>query len=306
MKVKKKKKLARWQKEQKQKKKKDTQQWLWLGGLFIFFIFLLVLAAVLWKKAKLSVWDGKSTFSVVFLEKNEAVIKSYQSKDQRWLELKLPLNSLVKVPFGYGEYQLKNVYDLGQLDGRGGELLRRTMQETMGLWIQGWMVKEKDRDTNLSWLDQWRLWLVQKWGVDKKVDYELEFNPAFIKEKLNDNTDVFKIEQGRLDELINQEFFDSEIVSERLTVAIVNNTDVDDIARIAARLVSNLGSEVVWLGNSGEDLESSKIITADEDFEKSATSYVLSKALGIREITTGEVIDYRADIVVMLGRDYVK
>jgi len=306
MKVKKKIKLARWQKEQKQRKKKNAQQWLWLGGLFIFFIFLLVLAAVLWKKAKLSVWDGKSTFSVVFLEKDEAMIISYQPEEKRWLELKLPLNTLVKVPFGYGEYQLKNVYDLGELDRKGGELLRRTMQETMGLWIQGWVIKEEDRDTNLSWLDQWRLWLVKKWRTDKKIEYELEFESAFIKEKLNDNTDVFKIEQGRLDELINQEFFDSEIIGERLTIAIVNNTEVDDVARIAGRLASNLGGEVVWLGNGEEDLENSKIIIANEDFKKSAISYVLSRALGISEIAVGEVIDYRADIVVMLGRDYVK
>jgi len=291
MKVKKKNKLARWQKEQKQKKKENVQQWLWLGGLFILFIFLLVGAAVLWKKARLSVWDGRSTMSVIYLKKDEAVMESYQPAEQRWLELKIPLNALVKVPFGYGEYQLKNVYDLGELDGKGGELLRRTMQETMGLWVQGWVIKGKNKSTNLSWLDQWRLWLVKKWKVDKKIDYELKFNPAFIKEKLNDGTDVFKIEEKRLDELINQEFFDSQIIDEQLTIAIVNNTEVDGIAGIVGRLASNLGGEVVWLGNGEGNLENSKMIIADEDFKKSTTSYVLGKALRISEIIVGEVID---------------
>ena len=48
------------------------------------------------------------------------------------------------------------------------------------------------------------------------------------------------------------------------------------------------------------------MIIADEDFKKSTTSYVLGKALRISEIIVGEVIDYRADVVVMLGKDHVK
>jgi hypothetical protein len=299
--------VSRWRREQKNRKIKLAQKRAWLGVGFLLALFCLVGVSWLWRKAALSVWDGRSVISLVRQNEKQIVLSSYQPDGQRWIDFVIPGNVLLEVPFGYGEYQLKNVYSLGKLENRGGELLRRTVQEMMAVPVDGWTVEIKEaKETNLSWWDRLRLWVVERWLARKTVKYQLKSVGALRQEKLSDGSQVYRIEERFLDEMVNEEFFNRQISNEELAVAVVNASEVSGLAKIAARLAANLGSKVVWLGNSEVESDSSLILVAKADLKTSATVRRLKQAFKIAALQVGDVSEYRADVVIRLGKDYAQ
>jgi len=288
----------------KQQVRAQTRLGLGLLGIIV----CLVGFSYFFQAARKSVWDGRSMINLVIQEEEgEIRLESFRLDKQRWTKLIIPENTQIEVPFGYGQYQLKNVYSLGKLDERGGELLRRTTQDMLALPVQGWLVKQTGtRQTNLSWWDKWRLWIAKTWQVRKQVEIRLVETGAWVEARLKDNSLVYRVESRLLDELINQEFFNQQIAEEGLTVAVVNSSGAEGLARTVTRLVTNLGSQVVWVGNDEQVLEASKILVGTKDLIKSVTVEALVDGLGIVTVEPGEVSGYRADVVIMLGLDYAQ
>jgi hypothetical protein len=207
---------------------------------------------------------------------------------------------MVKVGFGFGEYQLKNVYALGRLEGQGGRVLRRAVEDTMGIAVAGWVV---EGETNLTWWDNLRLRRQAQMLTKKKTVIELNQEPALTEEILSDGGEVFIVSQVLLDELVNQLVFDETIVKEGWSLAVLNASGVEGVAKNAARLLANLGGEVRLVSNL-DNQEKSQILVAGKDVLGSYTVKQLARILGIKETGLGDVGEYRSEVVVVIGQDY--
>ena len=254
-------------------------------------------------KAKGSVWDGQSVLTMVSQNDDQLELISFFPLQNRWLTLEIPGNTVSLVSSGYGEYQLKNVYDLGRLDDNGGELLRRTIQEMLAVPVHGWSVA---RDSNLTWWDNWRLSRAKHLIRTKKNRLNNDSQQSiWNQETLNDGSQIYRVNQGLIEELINKNFIDQKVVDEGLSMAILNGSQASGTAAVVGRLIANLGGEVVLIGNR-DQLEQSYIMVTSADQINDYTVKVLQRDLGIARIEIGDTMEHRADLVVVLGEDYCR
>jgi len=297
-----KKRPAKWRQAQKQKTTERKVKQTVLGLCFIGLILMLTGFNWLWQKASLSLWDGRANFGVVEAEEAGFKLKIYLPSEPARLEMVIPENVMVWMSRDLGEYQLKSVFELGELDqGNGGKLLTRTVQEMMGVGVKGFKVKDR---TNLSWWDEWRLlWFKLKNSQLKAVNLK---ELGVLEEKsLNDGGKIYRLNEGLMDEWLNQNLFDWKIVEEDLSIALVNASGVEGVAKTVSRLVSNLGGEVRLLRN-GDVSEKSRILVGKQEDKKLRTVKVLSGVLGIKEVVVGEVEDFRTQMVIFIAKDYTE
>ena len=296
------KKQTGWKGEQSKRKLKENRVRLGLGIGFLSVIFGLVLIGFLWKKARNSIWDGQSRLVVVSQFEGNLKADVLLPEQKRRVEFKIPLELVVKVPFEYGEYQVGKVFELGELDGVGGKLLTRSTQNLLGVEVVGFRIGNK---TNLTWWDSLR-WKEQIWFRSKKTSSINLANSSGISEvTLGDDTKAYEAREILIDELINLELFDQRVVKERLSVAIVNATGVNDIAHQTARIMTNLGGEVNLVTNQ-DIAESSVVVVRNKDLIRSETVKGLVRLLSVTEVKVEENNDYRAEVVVVIGKDYVR
>jgi len=283
------------------KRKKKRKQIVW-GVIFLGLVSCLVGISWLWQKARGSIWDGQTSLGVVYQVKDRLSLVIIMPDYLRRVELVIPGNTMVKSGFGYGEYQLKNVYELGGLEGQGGRVLSRAVENLMAVGVTGWQAGEV---TNLSWWDRLRLWWCQEFKLKKKTVVELSQQSAFKAETLGDGAEVFRVSQVLVDELVNRLVFEEKLVEEGLIVAVLNASQAEGVAKNMGRIIANLGGEVRLISNL-ESQSESRLLVAKKEWRDSYTAKRLQGILGVEEIGLGEIDEYRADIVVMVGEDYTK
>jgi len=294
------KKQPKWKKEQKKKKAQEKKSRVILGIFFLISIFLLVMGGILWKKTKNSIWDGKSNISIVYQDDNRIRLKILLTETNKVILFNIPKTTLVQAGFGYGEYQLKNIYKLGNLEGYGGKVLSRAISDLLGINIKGFAVK---KDTNLTWWDKWRVLWFEKLTAKKKGVFDLGKHEAFNKEKTSGGIEVFRVSDILIDEFVNREMFDERLVNESLSMAVLNASGVEEMAKNVSRIISNAGGEVRLVSNL-ENKDNSKILIADKKNKDAFTIKFLKSIVLVNEIEIADIIEYRSDIVLIIGKDY--
>ena len=253
-----------------------------LGLWFLLLITVVLLGTAGFKAVKQSVWNGKDRLSLIALSGDRIELINLIPSQKKQLIWEVPSDLVVEVPSGYGPYQLKKVFTLGELDKKGGELLLKTTSNLFGLKVSAYRVEGK---TNLSWWDSLRI----NWFNRTK---------AFQTSRLD-----LSGQMGRIDQIVNESLFDQVIAREAVPVAVLNATGVAGEANQVARLITNLGGQVVTIGNSEEDKEESEIWIVSDDLKSSATLAFLESILGSVSVKIEpKVIEYRADIVVIVGK----
>lgn len=268
-------------------------------------VMALVLAAGLaigfYKTWKGSVWDGQSRISLALVAP-AVTVASFDPQEQSLVFLTFPPQAHIEAGRGYGDYLIDSIYPLGEMEGkgRGGSLLAQSLQENLGLVIDGhattfkagetkkdfltglFNLLQNQGETNLSRWDVFRLW----WAVGN------------IKE---DRVRLLKLEAPlapeRLERMMSQYFGDEKIREEALTIAVLNATGQSGLATKAARIITNLGGRVIGLG----DIENEKCqITSPRKDKNSHTVRRLVKIFGCP--WAGEnLLGQRADVVLILG-----
>ncbi|MCX6816473.1 MAG: LytR C-terminal domain-containing protein [Candidatus Beckwithbacteria bacterium] len=264
----------------KQFKKPRQQKVVWKKYLTFFLIFtsILVGGAVGIKEVKASLWDGQTNFAWVEQDKDIKVILLIPQQKKE-VAFAISAEALAKVGFGFGEYRLGKVFDLGELEKKGGKLLARTAQDLLGIGVTGWQIGGK---SNLSHWDRLRIAWFRTWqekGRVRKIDW-----------------------QQSSDDLIHQAVFDEKIAAEGLTVAVLNATDTEGVGNALSRQIDNLGFEVTLIGNKDNEKQSYFLI--NERFKNKQALLSLRKWLNINLVKYGDVDEYRSDIVVVVGEDY--
>ena len=260
---------------------KTKNRSVWKKYLVIFLLGLGILVGGAWmaREVKISLWDGKNDFAWVEQAADEIKVVLLIPGQKKEVNFIISEETLVKVGFGFGEYRIGKVFELGELEKKGGKLLTRTVQDLLGVGISGWKIGGK---SNLSSWDRIKIWWFRSWQ-EKEAVKKISW-------------------QSQEDELVRQNVFDEQIAAEGLTVAVLNATDSEGVGNTLSRRINNLGFEVTLIGN--KDNEQKSYILVNDHFKDKAALESLKKWLNIGSVKFGDVNEYRSDIVVVVGEDY--
>lgn len=284
-----------------------------------------------WKlpSSRSSFWDGTFNLNVLVRSKGISFV-SFNPKEEVVKIINIPDITFINVVAGFGKWQVSSIYDLGEgQKGFGGEvLLKKSLSVFFGLPVDGFLdlsdkysqmptvdlIDEIRRNpfalfnilptlkTDLTPFELIRLKLALS-GVrfDKITEVNLENTGVLEKFKLPDGTLVYTTEDQRLDSILS-DMADSQVKSEHKTIAIFNATDHPQLAQKAARLVTNIGGDVIIVSNGQSKLKTSQVIG-----EKSKTLERLQQIFetdGKIDPNLKDLVSSRAQINLFLGEDF--
>lgn len=309
---------------------------LTLGVIYAWYYFTRPLAQASGTFGADISWNGTTPLNLLWLEVedigNETApltnlsIVSLNPTLERFTVVKLPLEHRVYLP-SQGKQPLKTIYGAGNLldPKRGTELTAKNASYLLGIPIDGYLLvgegglrqlsklfdggslKEYLSIKNITLLPQivglahgylrtnlslselgrivYFLWRVRpsKMGIT-----------TLKPEDFND--------QAALDQRLYSFIEDKNLVQERLKIQILNGTPKHGLAAFAARMVKNMGGEVIRLGNyERQDLTKGFLVLNESG---SYTARRLAYIFGVVDSRPPKSsIEKRADITVILGSE---
>ncbi len=310
-----------WRSVQRQSKikKKTKLALLVLGFLLSFFLLSGLIRAAKLIHSSNYTWNGEFNLTLVF--RKPLSISSYNPKEKKVTILTIPDATLIDVPFGFGLWQARSIYNLG-----GDKLLKTSLSKFFGIHIDALASEDlvdlfrrnlfsgisslPYLDSDLTPLELVRL-KISLIGVrfDKVKRIDLMDLMVLEKQKLLDGTEVFVADPIRLDSILS-DFVDFEIKKEHLSVAVFNATDKPLLAKDAKRLIENLGGNVIVTQNAPRILEKSYVEGLDSKTLKRLIQIFDQGCYGLKakcdKIARADlgVVESRAQIIVVLGQDF--
>lgn len=272
-------------------------------------------------------WNEEFNLNLL-VRSSEISILSLNPKEEKVIIVNIPEETFLEVPYGFGSWQLRAIYELGETQkGVGGhKLLADTLTNFLAIPIDGFLdlsglsprrstieivdILRKnpvfmlnllsDLKTNLTVWELLRLDLkLSRVRFDKVEELSLDKLDVLDKENLPDGTPIFTGDPVKLDSALS-DLADPAITSEYKTIAVFNGTSKGQLAVKWARLIRNLGGNVIITGNT-EETKNTKVTGV-----KSATLKRLQQIFGSTDIKDSEgTSTSRAQINLLLGEDYV-
>lgn len=282
-------------------------------------------------------WDGTYNLNLVVKARDISLV-SYNPNEKKLTILTLPDSTYLDVPYGLGKWQLRSISALGETEGkRGGSFLKESLSLFFGLPVDGFLELQGDlshKDT-FELMEAFRqnpfrliqflknaksdltLWEILNFQLhllsvrfDKVKWIDLVQLNLLQAEKLADSEQVFVSDPVRLDSVL-QEFTDTHILREHLSVSIFNATKEPQLAQKAKRIITNMGGNVIVIANSQKGVKRSYVQGSEsKTFKRLLQIFdtgcsldpkcdkVDPQSLGLASI--------RAQISLVLGEDYIK
>jgi hypothetical protein len=274
-----------------------------LGLMVLFFLILLILVGKFFTfiqslnqayspdgqdKTKKYSWDGKGEINLA-VKADSVYVLSFDPLDQLVNLIRIPDDTYMSLPFGYGRWAVSSVYQLGQNEQPeiGGKLLKATLSNSLGVPIDDYLIasgnfesrsfEEVIKDlrqnpvsglsllqgskTDLSAVEYWHLvWGIKGVRPDKVKLTDLGKNNLTYSLALPDGSKVLGISQVDFDQYVEDRFEDNRLKNEGLSVGIFNATDHPGLAEKAARLITNAGGRVVFTTNSADKQKNNLVV----------------------------------------------
>lgn len=281
---------------------------------------------------RLSVWDGQSRVNLI-IDAGNIYLVSFDPREKNLLAVSIPQNTYVEAPYGFGFYPFGTVYDLGEIEKRGGEVLVSAAQEFFAIPIDGWLkiqsgkfeIKDKQsakKDilgffqknlnpfekegtlrTNLTIFDIVRIWWeVKEVRFDKITYLNLQESDVLSDFAPSEGTSAPKPNLASLDHLLAPLLVDGEIREESFKVEVLNSTGREGLGSRVTRLITNLGGTVITLGNQENKLDRCLIKFKKEDSGKKTIKRL--KRIFSCQLEEGDLSESRADLIFIIGEDY--
>lgn len=224
---------------------------------------------------------------------------------------------LQNIIHGYGQYPVNKIYRVGELDHRGGETLEGTIREYVGVPVDGyWFQPLFTGDLKSFFLNPSRLFSGK---TDLNILDRLQFvltleqirsdKIAVINIKsivsplvLADGSNAATLDEPTLDNFLSGVFVEDRIRSESLRLEVINSPSYLGLGNRAARILTNIGTNVISVDTSDITLPSCQILASP----KAAGSQTIRRASAVFscQIKAGNPDD-RSDAKIILGADYV-
>lgn len=284
----------------------------------------------LWQSQEPSIWQEKKPVNlVVILDNEKTIIVNLSTEEKKLSMLSLPETLYLAASGNFGDYPLSSIYHLGEIEGKGGKLLSASLENFLGIPIDGFISSDEEKQiksaeemkkflrkamikkfsgklvSNLSLIDLGRLWwfLVKETGTESNF-FDLAELGITGEKTLADETKVLTAEKEKIDFWIKKIFGEKRMAEEGIEIEIINGTQHESLAANLARSVTNLGGRIVSLGNSDGPQAVSLIRYSQE---KIAESYTLARLVTISGFCIEKKADLgtsRSQVQIILGEDY--
>lgn len=136
----------------------------------------------------------------------------------------------------------------------------------------------------------------------KEVNIVDLFRLLLFSETVKDSSISEKLisDKAEINSIISKYFQDPKIVDEKLSIEIINTTDIYGLGNKFANLIANMGGNVVLVSTGDTKKESTIEYNVD-----SYTADKIAKILKFRKVKKESMVKSLADITVIIGGEYV-
>jgi len=265
--------------------KKDS---LLLASLFVSFLFVLFVVSILLKVGTLvkdSRFDSIHRFNLVLSSKDkqvtkdkQAVVISFSPATVSMSELKIAQG----IPYTYVGRFLEIPIDGFVLENSTEDF----SSENIADLTKSFVTRYRNLSTNLTFVDMVRLWWFSKF-----ISFHDITTATFVADP-QVSLDL------AADNISSQLFGDDAIIKDKESISIRNASDLVGFGNRLARLISNIGGNVVSVETADSEAEKTQIVYSGS---KSFTVKKLEKLLSVSAQQTK--VNSIADITITLGKD---
>jgi len=284
----------------KKSKRKEKKRNFPFFGLFLVILVFLLAAGVYLKFKKSPFYFLRRVNFVLVTGEREVAVFSLQ--DEEGLFLDLPGKSKVTATRGFGEYELGNVYALGQLERKGGELLKETVQENFSVPVFGYFYDPSSLD--YSSLNSKKFFLRMFWlSLRGKIETDLSKSDLLLLYLKANSLKRVEVKTGDFEK--TEDFLkDKSLRGESCSIEILNSTDHNGLAQQAAKLPEVAGARIIRTADAQESQKDCLLLVA-KNMAGKYTELWLRLVFGC-QIKEPEEADNRADFTLVVGESYWK
>ncbi len=275
-------------------------------------------------------WDGRGQINLLIIG-NPYILMVLRPESGYLKLLTIPEDTRLTVAGGFGEYRIRAIYELGELEGKrqGAAFVTSSVSRYFGVPIDGYVLhhdfmreqvieylraKGKDPlwwvregpvwflrlESNLSRYDLGRVVWALTWARFDKVR-AIELRPGSELMVLTRKDDTIELIPNELavDRVVQAHLQDETVVRERQRVVIKNATLHPGLGAQVARRLRNLGADVVAVENAQMFSAQTKVYGLPSYTLKRVHQLVVSSY----NTTQSSSADPRADITVEVGED---
>lgn len=262
---------------------------------------------------------------------NPTVLWSWNKRDNSFVLIALPSDTVIDAVHGYGAYSLDALWKLGEIDKKEQNLLRLSMQEYLGIPVQWYLGRKNDAlDANprdpkeivrsLLSVSNFGSYMMRQLHTnvpltiygsfiksfllstpDKITTYDLKNQSVMQDETIADGTSVKRLNVNRFDEIIGHTLDNDDMRNERVSVAVYNTSDAPSVGQRVARLLGHMGIFVITVGNDSPEITDCTV-TASKDVLRTKTAGFIRRLYDCKEHV--EEATVRADLILRMGSIY--
>ena len=278
--------------------------------IFLLLILLVVFGGLIFWAIELfqnSVFQRLSRKTFVF-QANRSVLLVFSFQRDEGRVVFFEPKQKVLVARGFGEYELGKIYELGELEKKGKELLRETLRESFLIPVMGVFYESENLDSQDFKKGNFFPLIFRK-ALGRKIKTDLglvDLLVLYFQAKKVDKNKIEVIDYSFSDTLRYQDeraewFKDRILRQEAFSIEVLNSTDHFGLAQHLADFLTNAGGIVVRLGDYPQKLAKCQIIFSPE-IEESYTVFWLRSFLGCEERKTSGS-DQRAKVSVVVSEE---
>lgn len=284
-------------------------------GIILAAILAVVVAStalIMWRGSKVI---GRGRYNLALVGEGRVTFVSVDREEKTITALVYPPQLAIRSR-SEGQYTLDKLYTLGTYTGNPGEFARVKMQGFMKTLVQSYLVYQGEvgrvslaralleslpageSRSNLGVLDKLIL-------LKRALSYDLRLVEGTELERegiiVNDEKNGMGYNEDRLQQYVAARFFDWRLGELGILAAVVNESQETGLASDVAKFLENSGVDVVAVRNGEAVRENTEVIVASE--ELAAQLAPLLEGFGWDKVTVGDTSEWRAGVVVKLGRD---
>lgn len=274
-------------------------------------------------------WDSHFNLYLA-LRAKEISLLAYNALEKEITIIKLPDQLYLEVPQDLGRWPVRSIAPLA-----GDQALKNSLTSFFGLPLDGVisltgaLVDQDSRQFvelirgNLlntfqalpavkSDLTLWELMLfwfnLSSVRFDKIEYLNLVDLNVLDEQRLPDGTPIFTTENVRLDSIL-QDLVDQTLREEHQTIAVFNTTDYPQLAQKAARMITNLGGNVIIITNASNKQDQSWVVgKSSKTLERLGQIFgtICHEAIKCDKLQSlsEDLASSRAEINIILGEDF--
>ncbi len=266
----------------------------------------------------------------------DLVLATYNKEEGTLKWLKIPTGVYLNLPSDYGWGDLRSAYLLGQTEEKqkGVDVLVRGVELLLAAKVDGYItVDDSTVRFDDEGLDRIRKYVfgptffmkslavndylttkvhtsLTPWSLAslslkaKGVRFDkVKFKDLsdFTGEEERDSQKYLVMDVASLDNYLKEVLAEPKIMADLAKIEVRNSTKKAGLASLAARVITNLGGNVVYTGNSDDNLDQTKILVYGNRYR---TADRLGEVLGAKIENKKPDTEVRGDVVIQVGLDF--